>query len=316
MDIVSVIVATRSFDKEGEITNNTGIIPAAEVIIVKGNNPSLQRNMGVAETKGEILYFLDDDSIPDPGNIDKALAVFKSDDKIAVVGGPSLTSTTEPPAQRAFGAALASVWASGKSCNRYKKSGLRRETTEKELILCNIFIRKDVFNGMQGFKEELHPNEENEFLNRIQAGGYKLIYDPAITVSRPARPAYKDFIKQCFTYGRGRAEQIMIGFNRNDLVNFVPAFFVFYLFMLALGGWRDLLSLVPLLVYMGGTIYFACKEGAVLNTPYGYMRMLINLPALHVSYGVGFMWGLIKYVTGQRKEINREIEIKKVNREK
>ncbi len=54
---------------------------------------------------------------------------------------------------------------------RYRAVGGRRRCGEKELILCNLLLSRKVFLSNGGFREDLYPNEENEFLNRLLAGG-------------------------------------------------------------------------------------------------------------------------------------------------
>ena len=78
-----------------------------EVLVAEGRRPSSQRNKAAAEASGELLYFLDDDSLVDPGFLRRVIGHF-SDPQVAVAGGPSLTPSTDSLRQRAFGAALSS----------------------------------------------------------------------------------------------------------------------------------------------------------------------------------------------------------------
>lgn len=316
MDKVTAIVATRSFDNEAGIMKRVAAAAPGEVIMVQGRNPSAQRNEGVKIAQGDILYFLDDDSAPQAGNIQKALEIFNSSRLAAVAGGPSLTPETDTLQQRCFGLTLANPLASGASSARYKKSGTRREATEKELILCNMFIRRDVFLEMNGFREELYPNEENEFLNRVKAAGYALIYDPEIVVYRGARRTFKDFIKQCFTYGRGRAEQVMVFFVPGDLVNFVPSLFVLYLFLAALGGFAGIVMQLPLLVYTAAVLYTSVRGALSIKNPLAVFLLAVDLPALHLSYGTGLLWGLAKHVLGGKKAMDRDFLVKRADIQK
>ncbi|NDA68418.1 MAG: glycosyltransferase family 2 protein [Verrucomicrobia bacterium] len=38
-----------------------------EIIVARGQQPSVQRNTALRAAKGELIYFLDDDSLPPPG---------------------------------------------------------------------------------------------------------------------------------------------------------------------------------------------------------------------------------------------------------
>ena len=37
-----------------------------EIIVARGHHPSVQRNAALREARGELIYFLDDDSVPLP----------------------------------------------------------------------------------------------------------------------------------------------------------------------------------------------------------------------------------------------------------
>ncbi|MDD2856218.1 MAG: glycosyltransferase family 2 protein, partial [Desulfuromonadaceae bacterium] len=222
-----------------------------EVLLAEGCSPSLQRNLAAAEASGDILYFLDDDSLIRSENLSLCSTLF-SDLKIAVVGGPSLTPTTDSWLQKLFGAALASAFGSGAVNKRYRKFGKTRETTDKELILCNLAVRRSVFAALGGFNESLYPNEENEFIERVVAEGYKLIHNPDMHIFRSQRVTLKAFIRQMFSYGRGRGEQTLIT-RSYSLISFVPLLFVIYVAFTLVFIKYDLL-LVPLMLYLSAAL--------------------------------------------------------------
>src|SRR6185369_8892863 len=115
-----------------------------EVLIAYGSKPSAQRNLAAARARGELLYFLDDDSRVSPGFLETAVQHFL-DAKVAAVGGPSLTPAGDSPLQRAIGTAFASAVGGGGVRNRYRKSGKARRTGDGELILCNLGFRREIY---------------------------------------------------------------------------------------------------------------------------------------------------------------------------
>ncbi|RQW85034.1 MAG: glycosyltransferase, partial [Geobacter sp.] len=78
-----------------------------EVLIAEGTCPSRQRHLAAQEAQGALLYFLDDDSFVSPDVLARAVRHYRQD-KVAVVGGPSLTPEEDSPLRQAFGLALAS----------------------------------------------------------------------------------------------------------------------------------------------------------------------------------------------------------------
>lgn len=312
--MISIVVATKDLAFEKEIAANLAGC-GAELIIVEGKNPSLQRNEGVRLAKGDIIYFADNDSVIEKAVFIKAETALEADRSISILGGPSLTPESDSLLQKSFGAVFASPWAAGKSSARYRRAGARRMTDEKELILCNMFVRKEVFDKTGPFREELYPNEENDFLNRAQAAGFKMVYDPGIYVRRSQRKTYGKFIRQCFTYGRGRAEQILVSFSKNDMINTVPAFFVMYLLYLAVTG-PAIEELMPLFVYLAGTLFFSFRESKNASGFRSIPLIFGNFILLHAAYGLGFLFGALRGIVVRGKKTDRRTQVKIISGEK
>lgn len=278
----------------GEVTALAGLrridpkLYRYEVLIAEGKTPSQQRNEAAYQSQGDFLYFLDDDSIVPDNLLEWCLAAFE-DRTVAVAGGPSLTPESDTPLQQLFGLALSSLFGAGGVRNRYRAVGMPRETTEQELILCNMVFRRNDFVAARGFDERLYPNEENELLDRIHASGRKLVHVPEMGVQRSQRATLKAFMRQMFTYGRGRAQQTLIAGLKSP-VSFVPLLFLFYLVLLPAGFvwpyWFLLLAAYVALALIFSL--FAMFESGSLNA----IRLLLIFPLLHCCNGAGLLAGL------------------------
>lgn len=260
-----------------------------EVLVAEGRRPSRQRNMAAAEAKGEVLYFLDDDSLTEPGFLRRAARHF-SDPGVAVVGGPSLTPETDTVFQRSAGIALSSLLGGGGARNRYRKTGGARPSSERELILCNLAVRKEIFLTMGGLDERLYPNEENELLDRIAQSGLRLFHDPELAVHRSQRPTLGAFCRQFFGYGRGRGEQTRIAGVRS-VIDFLPSLFLAYLLALPMVHTR--VALLPLCAYGLAVLASSLAGGAQQRLFAVIPRLTILYPALHICYGLGFVQGIL-----------------------
>jgi glycosyltransferase involved in cell wall biosynthesis len=177
-----------------------------DIIVARGKQPSVQRNAGMREARGDVIYFLDDDSVPQPDNLRLAVGHFR-DEKVKMVGGPNLCPADAPALEKIFAVVLASALAFGPSRARYASVGEVRDTSEKELILCNMMARRDALLESGGFDEKLYPNEENALMDELQKRGGRLVYDPKLIVHRRPRHSIAAFARMLRTYGRGRAEQ-------------------------------------------------------------------------------------------------------------
>jgi succinoglycan biosynthesis protein ExoA len=277
-----------------------------EVLVAYGSQPSAQRNLAAAEAKGELLFFLDDDSQVAPGFLEVAARHY-TDPGVAVVGGPSLTPDSDSPLQRAIGVAFASAVGGGGVRNRYRKSGQARRCGDSELILCNLSFRREVFLSHGGLDARLYPNEENELMDRLLHEGFQLVHDPELAVHRSQRPNYRAYVRQMFGYGRGRGEQTVLS-GKLKPISLAPSFLLVYTLLLPFFC-RGLFAL-PMICYLA-LVAVASLAGAV-GDPGLFPRLLLVFPTLHFVYGAGVMRGLCRprFRSGARPAA--AIEVKRV----
>jgi glycosyltransferase involved in cell wall biosynthesis len=270
-----------------------------EIIIARGKQPSVQRNAALRAASGELIYFLDDDSIAQPDNLRRAAEHFH-DPNVAIVGGPNLCPPDAPPLEQVFALVLGSWLAFGPSRARYSPVGKSRATGEKELILCNQLARRETILKHGGFNEALYPNEENALMDDIQKAGGKLLYDPELIVHRRPRRTLRSFARMLMTYGRGRAEQFRVNPTFGSALNFVPPLFLVYLLTLPFvwtisfpADWRWVTTVYHLPVVCYGAA--ALLQTIALIPRGGPFRSLGALPLMvtsHLLYGLGFWRGL------------------------
>lgn len=292
MGIISIIIPVRP-----------GLIPQAaerisrlnwptgqyELLVAEGTNPSRQRNQAVRQACGDLIYFLDDDSLVTPDCLQRIVHHF-ADPTVCAVGGPSLTPRSDSVLQRAIGAVLASALGAGGARNRYRVVGTVRDTTERELILCNLAVRREAFLACGGFDERLYPNEENEFLDRLATQGGRLLHDPQLAVMRSQRSTLTAFVRQMFRYGQGRARQTRLaGFS--GMMPFAPLAFLLYLVTLPLikfAWWR-----LPLWVY--GAACLVCGTWIAWRERSLVFSLLVPplFPVLHIANGAGLASGFL-----------------------
>ena len=284
-----------------------------EVIVAEGAAPSRQRNLATGSATGEILYFLDDDSLIQEKTIALCLDAFQ-DDSVSAAGGPSLTPTEDGPLQQLFGSALGSVFGSGAMRFRYISAGIPRGASEKELILCNLAFRRAVFVDMGGFDERLYPNEENELLDRITSAGQMALHIPDMTVMRSQRSTLPAFVRQIFGYGRGRARQFLVS-GRSSVVSFVPLIFLIYLICLNYLQSLHIIFLLPAALYILMNVFFTLQ--GMLRSRSGLSLWLFAIfPLLHLANGCGLLSGLLWGMPSRNTDDSIHIRcVKKFGRE-
>jgi len=305
-----------------------------EILITRGKQPSAQRNAGMKSAVGELIYFLDDDSLAQVENLRRATAHFR-DPAVQMVGGPNVCPPDAPLLEQIFARVLASRLAFGPSRARYTSTGQVRETSEKELILCNLVARRDALLGLGGFNEALYPNEENALMDELQKRGGKLIYDPDLFVYRRPRSTLKAFAKMVMTYGRGRAEQFRLHPTFGSVLNFVPPLFLSYLLAVIIATfvatpWIAKLLTVPLAIYLALVLAEAVTLGIFHQTDCtavdktggtapGFIKRLSTGAATaplivltHLLYGLGFWRGLFTRLEPMLNKSSNPITVERV----
>jgi len=267
-----------------------------EVFLAEGYYPPRQRNLAVDHSSGEIVYCLDDDSLVPPDLFNRVAAHYR-DKSTAVVGGPSLTPSTDDPLQRCIGYVLGSYFGTLTMHARYSPVGKVRWSSEKELITCNLSLRRDVFCKEGGFNEAVFPNDETELLSRLAHKGHKMIYDPSVFVERSQRRSFSELAKQFFSYGTGRMKQMFLHPSFIVWRFLLPSLGLVYLAILPIlvfiYGWWPLLPLVPYIaVTLLMTVYATVRE----RDAWALVLLPLSYPIVHVCYGAGLSWELVRSV--------------------
>lgn len=273
---IPAVAASRQLDYPGD---------RLEIIVARGRQPAVQRNAAIRAARGELIYFLDDDSWPPPDSLRRGVAHF-SDPQAQMVGGPNLCPPEVPKLEQAFAAVMGNWLAFGPSRARYTPVGQLRASGEKELILCNLLARRAALLSAGGFDAALYPNEENALMDAVMSRGGTLLYDPALHVYRRPRPTLAAFANMLLNYGRGRAEQFRLHPTPGSALNFVPPLFCLYLL---LTPWLPAPGLWPLWLYLGTVLgqAFTVEACPVCILP----RVLPLITLTHVCYGLGFWHG-------------------------
>jgi len=122
------------------------------------------RNQAAGQSRGSILAFVDADHEIDRQWVRTALEVLSAAD-IGATGAPYLTDPLPNWVQRHYDAMRSRPAARGEV--QWLGSG-------------NLAIKKDVFDGIGGFDEQLTACEDVDLCNRLRAAGHRIVADPAM----------------------------------------------------------------------------------------------------------------------------------------
>ena len=253
-----------------------GLNHILEVLTPEGSCPSLLRNKAAKMAKGEILLFLDDDSEISQQAVDRYIEVL-SNKSVKIAGGPAEIREGSP-----FKKVLGSFLATGLSCARYRATGKYRNSSEQELILCNLAMRKDYFLSTNGFSEDIYPWEENDFLIKASRNNVKMVYDPLLRTTRGMTTQLSVFLKKIFSYGENRGK--FSGLNK--LVYIGALIFLPILFMAHYDFIKIVLGSYLFIVFTEGLFSERNAFKAIEKTVYTFL--------IHVTYSTGLWSGVLK----------------------
>ncbi len=248
-------------------------------------------NIGIREARGEVLTIISAHSYLASDYVSRCVEYLAKTDADCV-GGP-IETIGETDTARAIALAMSSPFGVGDALFRYSGREQYVDT------LAFGAYRRDVFQRVGLFDEELVGSEDDEFNYRLRSQGGKLFLTPAIRSFYYGRSSLRALCRQYFSYGRGKVRVMRRHPGQVRLRHFIPALFVLSLLVsgpLALiSPWFALLfgAIVGCYVLVSLLVAFniARKEG---------WRCLPLLPAafacLHLSYGTGFLWGLVRYL--------------------
>ncbi len=286
-----------------------------EVLVTIGSQPSRQRNLAVKKARGELIYFLDNDSELRKDAFKRIVSSIKAD--IVGTGGPWVTKKSDTFLQQCFGVVFGSYFVALGTRKRFVPVGKGPTLIAGDnFVLCNFCIKKDIYLKEGGLNENLYPNEENEFFKRVGKRGHKFVYDPTLVTYRSQRKNIFAFMRQIFRYARGRADHFFWNIRLKDLFFTIPLIFLIYLLSLII--YHPTWYFAPLFFYLFLSVIFSAIAQIEARRK-DLLILFFVLPFLffltHMVYGLGFTWGLLKKLNSNkdRKKVDlKNIKIKRV----
>lgn len=258
-------------------------------------------NIGLREAGGQVLIIISAHCYLAPDYVSSCVEYLGKTDADCV-GGP-IETIGETDTARAIALAMSSPFGVGDALFRY---------SEREQYVDTLAFgayRREVFDRVGLFDEELVGSEDDEFNYRLRSHGGKLLLTPAIRSFYYGRGSFAALCRQYFRYGLGKVRVVARHPKLVRLRHFIPALFVASLVLCALlslvSPWFALLLAIVVGCYVVVSTYASVRIAA--REGWRYLPLLPPAFAcLHLSYGAGFLLGvgrfLMQRVTRPRRE--------------
>ncbi len=285
-----------SEDRTREIVEGFRSEHAAPTVRVLDNPRRKQEsalNIGVRAARGELILRLDGRSRPARDYIERCVEVLSRTGADNVGGVQSATGETRT--QTAIALAMTHPFGVG---NAPFRTGNYSGPVESVYLGC---FRKSLFDRVGPFDEETPIISEDSDINkRIRDSGGTVLLDTSIHVEYIARESFRSLWRLCLDYGRRRAGFMLKHRGFSAWRQMVPPAFVLTLAVLGVAAFFNVWAARGLLLvsglYVGGAALSAISAAVREGTPGLAFRIAIAFPYMHLSYGVGFLWELVRRV--------------------
>ena len=301
-DRMEVIVADgRSRDRTRDIVADRATrYPSIRLIDNPGGIAPTALNAGIRTARGEIIVRMDAHALYPPEYLTQlvdALEETGADN----VGGCLVTLPADPsPVARAIARALGHPLGVGNS--HFRIGSRARRWVDTVPFGC---FRRDVFDRVGMFDEELVRNQDDEFNFRLIRQGGRVLLDPAIVAYYYARSSFRQLGRMYYQYGyfkplvARKVGRVMTGRQ------LVPPAFVASVTTTGAVALAEPVATVPLAIVLAlyaGTVVGSAALGVRGTGVRVALALVAAFVTLHASYGFGYLRGLLALGIGGRRQ--------------
>ena len=252
-------------------------------------------NLGIKKAKGDAILIMGAHARYQNDYISKCLKYlyeYNADN----VGGKMITL---PQHNTFIGKAIVNVLTSNFGVGNSDFRTNTNNPKETDTVFGGCY-RKEVFEKIGFFNENLIRNQDLDFNLRLKRSGGKIILAPEIVSFYYARSTLRDFCKYNFKDSFWITFPLKFGLYTFSLRHLIPIFFVLGLVTAGILGIFFAPFLLMFIFVVGSyfvvNVYYSVK----ISFKQKDFRYLFLMPFVfacrHISYGLGSIWGLIKAV--------------------
>lgn len=262
-------------------------------------------NLGIHAMDYDYIQIIGARHIVSDNYIGNCLTKLESDKGIWCVGGRIINEFVNDTG-RVIASAMGTTFGMGLGNFRtLQKSGYTDTVTSP-------MYPKFVFEKIGYFDENLIRNQDDDFNFRVTNAGGKIYYDNEISLKYYVRGNYSGLWRQFFQYGYWKVYVNKKHKSVTTLRQLVPPLFVLYMFLFLFSPLFSYLFVgfagLPFTFYILLALYFsyqADKEDDKIR----FIDILKTYPILHVSYGLGYLKGILSFLILNKKPSEKQKEL-------
>lgn len=251
----------------------------------------ISMNIGIKEATGKYLIRLDVHCTYPKDYFSYLVRFMEEHPEADNVGGVCKTLPANDSAQaQAIAIALRSKFGMGNSEFRVGT----KEIKEVDTVPFGCY-RREVFDKIGGYDEELIRNQDNELNSRLKQQGGRIFLLPDLLIDYYARPTLQKCGRMFYQYGLFNPLVDKKLGQLTSLRRMVPLFFVLYLLLFVVLSLSIpsmvLWFAIPLFLYLLIDLAVSLKY---IGKPVIALWLLCIYPSIHISYGVGSLDGIFR----------------------
>ena len=239
-------------------------------------------NQAIRATSAPIVVRVDGHADLPAGYVARAVATLERTGAVTVGGIQDPRGTTA--FEVAVGRAMASRFGAGDA--RFHYGGPEGPV---DTVYLGVF-RREAIEAVGLFDESLVRNQDYELNYRLRRAGGTVWFDPELRVGYRPRGSVRALARQFGQYGRWK--RVVLGMHPRSLRwrhLVAPATTAAVAVGLLAGAWWPPALIAPA-VYAAAVMISSIVVG---RQPATVVRLTVVYPTMHLSWGLGFLWGLL-----------------------
>lgn len=276
---------TQALIKEFSLKN-----PQINLLINEKKTTPYALNLGISNSTSDVIIILGAHSELDKSFVQNCMSTFDIDSKIMCVGGV-LENVYENPTSKIIGIAMSSSFGIGNAHFRTgNKSGF------VDTVAFGAY-KKEIFDIVGNFDEELIRNQDDEFNYRVTKAGFKIYLNHNIKCKYFVRASFQKLFKQYYQYGYWKVFVNKKHQTITTIRQLIPLFFVVYLLLLVASMLISsvlfglLSTFLVLYLILAFSVAFQKKTGSFMYV----LNIVRTFFILHTSYGLGYLKGIFDF---------------------